>query len=271
MPFVPRDALSVVETKGIPGPIAGRIEPRKDRPMRTITSSMVMMMACLAATVPVRAAGPDEIRSLVAVAREKFARRQTLAEISWAKKALGNQIDELNHEKNSVATVVRNAKITMDSLPGRRNSIQQAAFAEANGYFLSGRARLTEIDFEIGELKTQMHQIDLAVLEKAEMDNKKPGPSNRRDILNVFPLAQEECNDALSSLRSAILSTTQDPVEATRLVRQANDELNQSGKGDARFGPIGPFLDELRKTNKARPVAPAKAVETKKKPSAKKR
>ena len=101
--------------------------------------------------------------------------------------------------------------------PKKRTNVHQ----EVDRNTLAHDCEMTEIDRQINQLRAELREIDEAVLQQAEVNGKRPGPHNRHDILNRFPQARDECAAAFNSLRSAVLSTTQDPVEATRLVKQA--------------------------------------------------
>ena len=208
----------------------------------------LLLLGSLAGPSP--AADTEEIRSRLRTAREKFAEMQDLKVVYFAKKELADEVSQRVNYRREVEATVRMLKIEIDGYPARRTNLQQAVYNN----WLGARAELTEVDRQIGLLRSRMREIDEELLSLAAATGKRPGPGNRRDILVVYPEAERRCREAFEALKVAVSGTTGAPEEANRLLREANAELNRSGEGDARIGPSAPFFAAFADYTRPAPV-----------------
>ena len=218
----------------------GKGNHMKSRSLRTIVIGL-----SLAALSPVLVlADDDDVVAKVSKARETFNHMQRLVGVYNAKLEVAVALQTCEQYRREVEATVRRLRIAVDGMPMRRNSVQQMVYDD----WLAGRNELTETDRQIAGLRSRLVDIDESVLAMSAVDGQRLLPSNRRDILIIFPEAQRACRQAFDELRTAAVAS-QNGRTLDQIIREANNTLNRSGEGDARFGPPAAFFAEWKKFN----------------------
>lgn len=184
----------------------------------------------------------EDLEDTYLEARGKFARLQRLEMVYAEKQRLSALLLDQRNQRREIEATARNIKIEMDSYSpyrNRWNNLQKQVYQ----HWLAMRAELTEVDRRIEMLQSQIREVDETALAREAADGKRSVPSNRRDILSVYPTAQRECRSAFETLKSkaeANASATDRRLDV--VLRQTNAALNKSDQVDAQFGPPDAFF-----------------------------
>jgi hypothetical protein len=225
--------------------------------MRTIFFNILVLLGLLfGLSFPggACAINADDLESKVLTARQAFAEMQDLAVVYAAKNEVAGQILTCESYRGEVEATVRSLKIAIDGFPARRNNLQQEVYAQ----WLMARGELTETDRVLAGLRSRTQQIDEMVLAQAEAKGKRPGPTNRRDILIAYPAAERECRRAFDALKTAVDAASRDGSDALQVIGEAITALNRAGKSDLSLGPPDAFLAAYRQYKRSLESPPSR-------------
>lgn len=220
--------------------------------MRTAMAAVILGLGLAGGPVGVAVGGDDRVEGALKEAREKFAAMRRIEFTYAAKNRVAAALHQARAYRGEVDASVRNLRITVDGFGPRHSNYQKAAFASLNADLLAMRRELAEVDRRIEALEADRREVDEQALAEAASAGRRPGPTNRVDLLAALPAATRECRQAFSALRDAAASAGGSARAPGQVVREANAALNRIGEGDAVYGPPADFLrtfDQFQRSN----------------------
>ena len=199
----------------------------------------------------------DTLRTKLVAAREKFVEVTQMEVVYNQKKELHDQLMSCKDKRSELISEIERMQIVLATYPPprRMNNLQREDF------LLCQRTKdeLRAVEKDIRDYEAQAQRVDEAVLVQAEVQGKRPGLNHRRDILMAYPQAQQELYRTFRELKTAAQAAVgQSGRNIAEVIREANDELNESGEGDEKFGPYEPFHEALRQFYKKKGGKPKK-------------